>query len=125
MNFMKSIEYNIFIMKKLICLVLNLLLLTDCAIKSQDILAIPETAEDEKICFALYTVHENILKLTAQFYPFNDNENFRAALEIKEDISWIKIAESDILYPGLIATFRVENWDDKKQYESELNIEIE
>lgn len=88
---------------------------------SQDILAIPDVPDNKKICFALYTVHEKTLKLTAQFYPLTDQEIFKATLEIKQDTSWVKVAESDILYPGLISCFRVENWDDRKQYEYRVN----
>ena len=43
-------------------------------------LEIPEVSKDEIICFALYTVHDNILKLTAQLYPL-DEAAIRAALE--------------------------------------------
>ena len=34
-----------------------------------DLLEIPQVAKDRVICFALYTVHNGILKLTAQLYP--------------------------------------------------------
>ena len=40
---------------------------------------------EDRICFALYTVHENTLKLTAQFYPIQDYEPFEAILQIKKD----------------------------------------
>ncbi len=90
-------------------------------LKSQDVLDIPNIAKDEKICFALYTVHENTLKLTAQFYPLINNDNFMAGLEIKKDESWIQVDETEILYPGLTANFRVENWDDSKEFEYRVN----
>ena len=32
-------------------------------------LTIPEVPRDKVICFALYTVQNNVLKLTAQLYP--------------------------------------------------------
>lgn len=88
---------------------------------SQDVLSIPDVPADKKICFALYTVHEQTLKLTAQFYPLSDNEDFRASLEIQIDSSWEKVDEREILYPGMIACFRVENWDDSKQYRYRVN----
>ena len=31
-------------------------------------IAVPEVSRDKVICFALYTVHDNVLKLTAQLY---------------------------------------------------------
>jgi len=87
----------------------------------EDILAIPKETKNGKICFALYTVSNNILKLTAQFYPLTDDEDFKASLEIKGDTGWTKIDEQGIQYPGLIANFRIENWDDTKQYEYRIN----
>lgn len=88
---------------------------------AQDILAIPEIADNEKICFALYTVHEKTLKLTAQFYPLRESDAVKASLEIKKDTSWIKVAESEIIYPGLTSTFKVENWDDDQQHQYRIN----
>lgn len=41
-----------------------------------DMPAIPEAPNNEKNCSARYTVHENVLKLTAQFYPLEDEELF-------------------------------------------------
>ena len=32
-------------------------------------LTVPEVSRDKVICFALYTVQDNTLKLTAQLYP--------------------------------------------------------
>ena len=108
------------LLSKLIVILL-LILLAESSMKAQDVIAIPETAVSNKICFALYTVNDNILKLTAQFYPFDDEAEFKASLEIKKDESWIKVAESDIYYPGLTATFRIENWDDTREIRYRVN----
>jgi len=102
-------------------ILLLLLLFSFGQIKSQDILKIPDVAKDEKICFTLYTVHENVLKLTAQFYPLTNHEALIVNLEIKKEGNWVNIAESEIQYPGLISVFRVENWDDSKEYEYRVN----
>ncbi|WP_276166153.1 alkaline phosphatase D family protein [Zobellia alginiliquefaciens] len=77
----------------------------------------------DKICFALYTVHENTLKLTAQFYPIKDYEPFSAELQIKENNEWKTVQESRINYPGYTALFRIDNWDDtlKKEYRVAYN----
>ena len=82
----------------------------------ENYLAIPDsiTAKD-RICFALYTVHKNTLKLTAQFYPIKNYEPFEASLEIKDKGEWKEIAKTEIIYPGYTAPFRVENWDDSQQ----------
>ncbi len=71
----------------------------------------------DRICFALYTVHENTLKLTAQFNPIKNYEPFEASLQIKENGEWINKAKAEIIYPGYTAPFRIENWDDTKAYE--------
>ncbi|KAA3661523.1 MAG: hypothetical protein DWQ10_04335 [Calditrichaeota bacterium] len=72
-------------------------------------------APKDRICFALYTVHENTLKLTAQFYPIKDNEPVVAILQIKEQNKWVNKDTADIIYPGYTAPFRIENWDDSKE----------
>ncbi len=88
---------------------------------AQDVLRIPETTPEEKICFTLYTVHENTLKLSAFFYPLDDWEDFEATLEIKENGEWITADRTKILYPGMMAAFRVEDWDDTKMYNYRVN----
>ncbi|WP_405295637.1 hypothetical protein [Algibacter sp. Ld11] len=68
-----------------------------------------------QICFALYTVHKQTLKLTAQFYPIKDYNPFIAELQIKIDEKWETVQESRIQYPGYTAHFRIENWDDTQE----------
>ncbi len=70
---------------------------------------------NDRICFALYTVHERTLKLTAQFYPIRNYEPFWASLQILEDDEWETVQESRIQYPGYTAHFRMENWDDNQE----------
>ena len=96
-------------------LLIFIALITQIAISQEEYLAIPEgITPKDRICFALYTVHENTLKLSAQFYPIKDFEPFEAQLEIMEEGDWIEIAKAEIIYPGYLAPFRVENWDDTK-----------
>ncbi|WP_241664806.1 alkaline phosphatase D family protein [Seonamhaeicola maritimus] len=71
----------------------------------------------DRICFALYTVHENIVKMTAQFYPIQDYEPFEADLQLKKNGNWETVDHSRIEYPGYTAHFRLENWDDTKEVE--------
>lgn len=83
-----------------------------------DLLRIPDTITARgRICFALYTVHENILKLTAQFYPINNYEPFEASLQIKSGDDWLGVDTARIDYPGYTARFRVEDWDDSRETE--------
>lgn len=82
-----------------------------------------EQEDPEKaICFALYTVGDRTLKLTAQFYPldvFPDYAvNERAMLEVRRDGgAWQEVAQAAIRKPSWTAHFRVEKWDDNRAAE--------
>ena len=82
--------------------------------KKRDPLAIPEVTRDKVICFALYTVHENTLKLTAQLYPLKEGEPRSARLEVKRDGKWTQVAAAKVIERGWTAPFRVEKWDDSQ-----------
>ena len=82
--------------------------------KKRDPLAIPEVTRDKVICFALYTVHENTLKLTAQLYPLKEGDPRSARLEVKRNGKWTQVAETKIIERGWTAPFRVEKWDDSE-----------
>lgn len=77
-------------------------------------LSIPDVAKKDVICFALYTVHDKTLKLTAQLYPLSGSDAKVARLEIEKDGQWTEVAKSDVIEAGWTAPFRVENWDDSK-----------
>jgi len=81
------------------------------ALKNTVDLSIPEVSRDKVICFALYTVHDNVMKLTAQLYPLKEGEDRKVRLEIKDGGQWKEIARKDVIEQGWTATFRVENWD--------------
>lgn len=80
-------------------------------------LVVPKVSRDKVICFALYTVHNNILKLTAQLYPLTKTDDKTVRLEIKKGGAWRRIAEAKVIRRGWTATFRVENWDSSKEAE--------
>jgi len=75
------------------------------------LLAIPQVARDQVICFALYTVHHDIVKLTAQLYPLEEGEPRTVRLEVNRDGRWREVARTEVITPGWTAPFRVENWD--------------
>ncbi len=79
------------------------------------LLEIPKVSKDRVICFALYTVHDNILKLTAQLYPLEETDPRTVRLEGQRDGRWEEIATAKIIMPGWTAPFRVENWDMSKE----------
>lgn len=86
----------------------------------QNIPAIPEVEKKDQICFALYTVHDNILKMTVQLYPLDKDDERIVRLEIMENNKWEEIAKAVVnenSYHGpddarsWTAVVRVENWD--------------
>jgi len=83
--------------------------------KRVDLLAIPEVTRDKVICFALYTVHNKTLKLTAQLYPLKDDEDRNVRLEVKRNDQWISISKTKVIERGWTAPFKVNNWDDSKK----------
>ncbi|MEM6348369.1 MAG: metallophosphoesterase family protein [Bacteroidota bacterium] len=90
--------------------------------QNEALIRLPENIKaKDRICFALYTVHEGTLKLSAQFYPIQDYEPFYATLEIAEGDNWVKKAEAAIIYPGYLASFRIDDWDDTKEYRYRVN----
>lgn len=77
----------------------------------KDLLEIPKVGKDQVICFALYTVHDNILKLTGQLYPLDDGDPRIVRLEVQRNGQWQQVATAPVITPGWTATFRVEPWD--------------
>jgi len=85
--------------------------------KQQDgraVLSIPDVAAKDVICFALYTVHDRTLKLTAQLYPLPKDAPRTLRLEVERDGRWIEVARANVIEQGWTAPFRVANWDDTK-----------
>jgi alkaline phosphatase D len=66
------------------------------------------------IISALYTVHNNTLKLTAQMFPVGAQESQTADLQIKQGRSWKTISTAKINPSGWVAQFRVEKWNDRQ-----------
>jgi len=75
-----------------------------------NLLEIPKVTKDKVICFSLYTVQDNILKLTAQLYPLEEGDDRFCRLEINKGGKWEQVSKADIVKRGWTATFRVENW---------------
>jgi len=78
------------------------------------ILSIPEVSKEKVICFALYSVHKNILKLTAQLYPLDETDDRTVRLEMFENGRWKQIATTKVIEQGWTAPFHVENWNSTK-----------
>ena len=76
-----------------------------------------DITRDKVICFALYTVQKNVLKLTAQLYPLEKDDPRTVRLEIKKGDKFVQIAETKVIEKGWTAPFRVEKWDSMKDIE--------
>lgn len=81
------------------------------AAKPKNLLEIPQVSKEQIICFALYTVHNNILKLTAQLYPLADGDPREVRLEVQRGGRWEPVATTQVITPGWTAPFRVAPWD--------------
>lgn len=84
--------------------------------KAGNLLDIPNVAKKDLICFALYTVSDKTLKLTAQLYPIPDGDTRTVRLEIEKEGNWVEVAKTEAIEQGWTAPFRVENWDDSKPH---------
>jgi len=78
--------------------------------KKPDLLALPEITREQVIGFALYTVHEETLKLTAQLYPLLDGEPRVVRLEIDVGDGWREVEQAPVDERGWNALFRVPRW---------------
>ncbi|MBK1877269.1 hypothetical protein [Pelagicoccus mobilis] len=101
----------------LFCIALLLASAVEAQNKKRAVLTIPEVENQDIICFALYTVHDKTLKLTAQLYPIPSDMTKTVRLEVKKGGEWVEVDRTDAIEAGWTAPFRVENWDDSQAYE--------
>ena len=69
---------------------------------------------DKVIGFGIYTLSNNILKLTAQLFPLYPNESREVRLEVYKNKRWEEIEKKEINEIGWAVTFKVRDWDDTK-----------
>lgn len=70
---------------------------------------------DQVVAFAMYTHHDEVLKLSAQLFPLKPGEKREARLELQlSGEKWTEVAKSEVHYPGWDVHFRVEKWDNKR-----------
>jgi len=75
---------------------------------------IKDVPREELIAFAMYTVQDDVLKLSAQLYPLKEDESHEVVLEVEKNGNWEQIATATAARIGWTATFRVEGWDHSK-----------
>ena len=101
----------------LCCLLATIIAMPAFAGQPRPKLEIPQVTKDQIICFALYTVSNNTLKLTAQLYPLEAGDDRTVRLEIKREGKWVELAKTQVIEPGFTAPFRVEKWDSAQNHE--------
>ncbi|UCC21528.1 MAG: hypothetical protein JSW23_06840, partial [Planctomycetota bacterium] len=73
---------------------------------------------EERLCGPIlctqYTLHRNMLKMTAQMMPLGPDDKRTVELQAKQKGKWKTTATTKIVVPGHTAPFRVEDWDSKK-----------
>lgn len=91
---------------------------------------IDDVAIEDSIVFALYTVHDNTLKMTAQLFPLPAGVDRDVVLEIERDGDWVEIdrqrvSEEPMGFPQAEikrwnAHFRVDRWDSGRDHRYRL-----
>jgi hypothetical protein len=81
---------------------------------------IPDVARDQVICFALYTVQDATLKLSAQLYPLRSGESRDVTLSVNGGRGWKEVATQPVDDLGWMTTFRVEGWDHSRDFKYRL-----
>ncbi|MCC6785759.1 MAG: hypothetical protein IT457_23130 [Planctomycetes bacterium] len=64
-----------------------------------------------EVAFALYTVQDGVLKLSAQLFPLRAEDEHRVVLEIRDGEDWREIASAEVHAVGWTACLRVHGWD--------------
>lgn len=76
------------------------------------------------ICFAQYTLHDNILKLNAQLAPIEAVDGHQVSLQIKEKDKWKTLQKGTVDALGRVVQFRVEDWGFKETVPYRVHLEL-
>jgi hypothetical protein len=69
---------------------------------------------DQTVAFGIYTVHDRVLKLSAQLYPLYPEETREVRLEIGDGEACKEIGRRNVSDLGWCTTFRIADWDDTR-----------
>jgi hypothetical protein len=72
------------------------------------------------ILWAMFTQSKGVLKMSAQFPPIGKDDSQTVELQIYENNSWKKIAESQIDTTAYLAVFKTDNWNADKEHKYRL-----
>lgn len=62
------------------------------------------------ICFAQYTLHKKLLKVTAQLAPVETIDGHKVSFQIRENGRWNSLQETNVHELARTAHFRIEDW---------------
>jgi phosphodiesterase/alkaline phosphatase D-like protein len=83
---------------------------------------------DEHLCGPIlctqYTLHNDILKMTAQMMPIGKMDSQTVALQIQQSGQWKTVATTKIVLPGYTAPFRLQNWDSSRDTQYQVVYEL-
>ena len=82
----------------------------DLTVSGPKVEADPERRFGPILC-TQYTVHDRILKLTAQLAPIGPEDERTARLEIRRGDRWRTVDTAEVTVPGFTAAFRVSDWN--------------
>jgi len=81
--------------------------------------ATPENAFGP-ILFSMYTLSKGTMKMSAQMPPLGIDDNKTVKLQLLRNGTWEDVSESEIDEMAWLASFKVEDWNDKKDHDYRL-----
>jgi hypothetical protein len=69
---------------------------------------------DQVVAFGIYTVHNGVLKMTAQLFPLYPKEDRTVRLEVEQAGKWVELQRQKVNDIGWATCFRVDGWDASK-----------
>lgn len=76
------------------------------------------------VAFAQYTLHNKVLKLSAQLSPIESISNHKVTLQVKEKNIWKPLQQSVVDPLGRLVQFRIENWNYTEAVPYRIRVEI-
>ncbi len=77
---------------------------------SGDRLDVHEERAMGSILSAQHTLSRGVMHMTAQLFPFGEDDSPEVLLQVHERGRWKAVAASPVIVPGYTATFRLEDW---------------
>jgi len=98
---------------------------SDWYVKGSKLKTIPEQ-QYGPVMGILYTLHNGMLKMTAQMAPVSQADPQEVILEIidKKTGQWSQVLTSQIIIPGFTAHFRLDSWEANSQHDYRIRYQL-